>query len=387
MTILSSIWNLNPDHANDQLNELITKGYLLKTKSSNVYIKILSCFTGVNLDRIQIFTDFERIILSNELLIKNLERFENNTDHDELLRKAIYQLGTENIMSKIKDIRSSFTSVEVKSVEEMKGVEVKGVEEVKSEKEVIEYKSMLENTYESSLKDTCPFNPHDDNSFFFDDPVSGERKLLEPHHIFHYKGHCFDIDTVYRYVLNGGVINLDEEYIKRFLNKSGAIDFSNCNLGEKELRNKTYHFDVKVLKINNNHITSLIGSHFPTSLTTLIANNNPIGDNYYIKDEIPNLLILDLSNCGFKSFDCDRIPNTVIVLNLSNNPNLRSIRNKSRLIHLRQLNICNTNIGSFDLSQLYSIRTGENKDKLVIIHSEDQKFKKTGPSWVEFRTA
>ena len=364
MSLLATIWNLTEKNAELTLDKMVRQGYSPKTSSTDPYIKILSCFdeSGIVNNK---FSDFERSILRNRSFIPELERNAESTEHYELLFKALHFIGTQEIMGKISSLRTSMQQDVIKhEIEEKternkyKQSDLPGEDSKQDNNEDYEFTedtkqrkqksstsnnpSYYDNTWASKLGDICPLDPHDENAFYSIDPLTKEKVLLEPHHIFHYQGHCFNYDSIFRYVKAGGVINLDKEYIRKFLNASGAVSFRGLHLTDEQLRNKIYHEETKILDLSDNNITSLLDMHLPYDLTMLIVSNNTIRTNLNLKKDTPNLKFLTLSNCGLTEIDCDRFPKTLIDLDLSNNPNLRMIYNKRSLINLRVLKIANT---------------------------------------------
>lgn len=392
MTILSELWNMNLENAKFQLNTLLSKGYKITTNSNNIYIQVLSCIHMKNVISKLNFTEFEREILNHPNFISIMESNENSVSHEELLLKSVYMCGKHDLIDKINGIRKNMSfeisnknviGVGQENQEDKEDQEKKENKENQGNKENQEILSLRDNTYNESIEDICPLNPHDDESFYTFDPITKERILLEPHKIFHHKGQCFDYDSIFRYIKAGGRLNLDEEYIRRFLKQNGGVDFSNLGLIDHEFRNKVYHEGTKSLDLSNNYLTSLLECHIPKTLKSLIVTNNPIGSNFNLRVDTPDLMVLSLSNCSLVSFDCERVPNTLISLDLSNNKRLRNIYNKSRLLNLLSLNISGTSVTSIDFSQFVTVGEPGRQRKLKIICNKGTKYKKIKPDWIE----
>jgi len=364
MTYFTIIWNNSIENSLVQLNELQSKGYKIKTKSESVHIKILSCYFQTDITNLDIFTDFEKTIISNNNLIQYLERYENEVKHDELLRRVIYELGCDNLMTNIHSMKHSL-SKKIATVPEVE----------------IETKTLLENTYNEDLEKLCPLNVHDGSSFYYTNEENGELELLEPHHIFHYQGHCYNMDSIFRYIQHGGVINLDETYVKRFFLKSGYVSFKNEKMSTDDFMNKTYHIDTITLDISDNNITSLINSHLPNTIKTLLANGNPIGNNYHV--DLEELKILNLSNCLIKDLNFAKIPSSVTLLDLSNNENITSFKNIDHMKNLRVLNLVNTGIKKIQYNQFNSLNKSHKDLTLKVTVSKGQKFTGSKPEWLK----
>lgn len=398
MTLLSTLWNMNIQTAKQQLETLLSKRYRINTKSSNVYIQILSCIHMKNIGSQLKFTPFEIEILNHPNFISVMESIENEVSHEELLLKTIYICGKYELIDKINSMRKTMSSdvsklnQEKEEKEERKEREEREENERKEreererrerEEEELRKKSLHDNTYNENVETLCPLNPHDDDSFYTFDPVTNERILIQPHKIFHHKGKCYDYDSIFRYIKAGGHLNLDHDYIRRFLKENGGVDFSNLGMTDEDFRNKVYHEDTKSLDLSNNHLTSLLNCHLPTTLKSLIATNNPIGSNFNLKVDTPALMVLSLKNCSIISFDCERVPNTLISLNLSGNKGLKYVYNKSRLINLLSLDISDTSIYTLDFSQFMTINDTSKNRKLKIICNKGMKYKKIKPDWIE----
>ena len=205
---LFTIWSLSEHDAEMSLETLLKKGYKLNTESTNVYVKIMSCIIKVpNVFALEI----EKQIVSDSKFLEILENPEEGESHNNLLIRAVYETGKNHEMFKIRKLQEE-TAVR-EAVERKK----KHAEEIKMKEEKAGL--LLENTYLLPTNDICPLNTHDESSFYSVDPKTGSRELLKPHHIFQYKGHCYDIDSIFRYIITGGHINLESQYIKRIFNK------------------------------------------------------------------------------------------------------------------------------------------------------------------------
>uniref|UniRef100_A0A6C0BC07 Uncharacterized protein n=1 Tax=viral metagenome TaxID=1070528 RepID=A0A6C0BC07_9ZZZZ len=375
MTVFKTIWNVDENNANIYLHELESKKYKPSTQSNNVYIKILSCFSCIDLRKINIFTKFEKEILINPLFIRILERLETEIQHDELLQTAIYELGKSSIMIHIKNLRKSIEH-------DILSYEPSGYESDENKNmehfHIYDINDIVE-------ENVCPINNNSVESFFYVDENTSQKKLHGPGYIFLKKKSCLDLNSVYGYILAGGILNLNDKYMKDFFTSKGVESFANKQIDDNNLRSNQYNQNKTILDISNNSITSIIDAKFPIKLKILIVSNNPIYKNYNIKMALPELFILTMTNCSLEDFDCEKIPSSVIDLNLSDNP-IKSIFNMSRLLNLIRLNILNTQIAEFDFSKI--ITYGQSHDptkKLIITCNQNQKFKGSRPDWIELR--
>lgn len=361
--MLSKIWNSNIEVAKVSLNQLLDQGFTVKTDSEYIYNKILSCFIGTNQS---IFNNFEMNLLNNSFFHSELERLHNNNiEHENILLEAIYYTGIHHNI----DINKSLQN------------DIKSKNKERKLKEANEKISLLENTRNENIDDICPLD-NNASSFYYYNPNTKERELLKPNHIFHIKGHCYDIDAIFQYIREGGRIRLDEGYIKRFFNENGMVDLSNQGLTVYLLSNKVYHKDTKNINLDNNTISTLYDINLPNELSILSINNNPLGRNY-ILNKCENLQILSMQNCDLVTVDFKHLPKYLIKLDLSNNPNLISLHSISNLKSLRELNISKTGIKKIDYSKFFKLREPNDNSKLIIICDRGVEFTKSGLDWID----
>ena len=356
---LFTIWSLNELDANLSLKQLIIKGYTINTKSTNVYIKIMSC---LNKNSNIFHLDIEKQIISDPKFIEILETNLEGESHNDLLIRAIYETGKNYDMFRIKKLQKETAEREIAEKRKNAGL-------------------LLENTYDSNIDNICPLNVHDESSFYTINPKTGKRELLKEHHIFQYKGQCYNIDSIFRYIIEGGHINLDSHYIKRIFNKEGKIDYSNQGLTSEILKNKTYHKDIKVIDISNNVIDNLNGVHFPKTVNMLIIDNNPLGNNYFIDDSGGSIIILSMKNCGIITLDCKYLQKSIKHLDLRDNKDLTGLHSLGELSSLSKLDIRNTGIKKLDCSKFKSI--GKNHHKLIIHCDAYINIKHDNFDWIE----
>lgn len=367
---LLKIWNMDVEEAEKSLDTITSKGYTVKTSSDNIYVKIISCFSSI---KCPFLSDFENELLNNESFIKTLEINVKEQSHSDALLKTIYMTGMDNYLLRIEELQK-----DVLLKEEKRAIEIKN----KEEKAGI----LLENTYNVEMSDVCPFNPHDNSSFYYIDPNDGEKKLLEAHHIFQSKGNCYDIDSVFRYILAGGQVNLDDNYIKRIFNKEGKVDYSKEGLTTQTLRNKTYHDGIKIINLNENSITSLLDVQFPNTTQMLTIDSNPLGNNYFFNDSGSNIAILSMKNCLIENLDFKHLPTGLVNLNVSNNPKLTTLNNIGYLKKLQLFDIRKTGIKNLNINKFYSVKSPDKGSKLriycdtdIVIKMKDDKM----PEWIE----
>lgn len=357
------------------LESLIKKRYQPKTKSHNVYVKIISCLSMTP----EFFnSDCDREIIENPKFIEILENPLDGESHSDLFVRAIYECGKD---------REYFLESTRKLIEERDLQIAREIEENEQLNREIKQKeekagTLLENTYDSSMDDVCPFNIHDGSSFYATNPETGENELLKPHHIFQFKGHCYDIDSIYSYICkHGGEIDLDQQYIKRFFAKNGKVDFSSEGLTTDSLKKKTYHENTRTLDLSNNYITSLNGVHLPDSVAYLILDGNPLGANYFLDNAGGNVSILSMRNCGIEILDCKHLKKTIKHLDIRDNRNLTSIHSLGEMNILSKLDIRGTGIKKIDCAKFKSI--GKENHKLVIYCDSGVTFKHHNQDWIK----
>lgn len=361
---LLKIWNMNVQEAENSLDLITSKGYKVKTSSDNIYVKIISCFSGL---KSSFLSEFENDILANKSFINFLEVNVEKYSHSDALINTLYMVGKNHEMVRVEKLQKEIISKHIKQENEEKEIEVKRKEESAG--------VLLENTYNADMSDICPFNPHDNSSFYFTDPNTGHKKLLEAHHIFQSKGHCYDIDSVFRYIIAGGKVNLDEHYIKRIFNDKGKVDYSNEGLSTQVLKNKTYHENTKIIDLSNNSITSMLDVHLPKTTQMLILDSNPLGDNYFFNETGSNIIHLSMKNCQIKVLDFKHLPESLVNLNVSNNPNLTTIGSIGHLKRLSSLDIRGTDIKNLNINKFQSLKSNDSNHKLNIYCDKDIKIK------------
>lgn len=351
------IWNFSEDVAKASLKQLLDAGFVIKTDSNNTYIQIFSALTG---QRHTFLDELNNDIISDKFFLNCLEKAEaDGLSQDDILIRAIQESDNKDL----KRIMEHHAKAKQEEIESKR-------------------KSLLEDTYNDDPKDICTLDLHDESNFYFIDPVSGEKKLLEAHHLFHYREHCYDIDTIYRYINAGGNVHLDADYIKKFFNKNGSIDLSGMKLTSEELKKKTFHQNVHVMYLDNNNLTTLRDTHLPKTLTTLSVNNNPLKGGYFLNVETPKLLILSMRECGFDKIDCEYLPQSLNILDVSNNKKLTELHSLKNMRNLRKLDIRNTNIKKLDWSKFMTI---DPKKKLIVMCDNDVTFKKVKPDWIDLK--
>lgn len=332
-------WMLTQNEIKDLYNQLITKGYTVKTESTNIYIKVMSCFLNVNTP---FFTETQSKIVSNPNFLKQLEKLnKENYEHGDIIIIAIQNLAMNNI-DRIENLNSE---IQKRAIEE---------ERLENEKKLKKAGNYLERTRSKSIQEICPFNPHSDESFFTFNPNTQKLELLDPVRIFQHNGQCFDIDSIYRYISHGGVVALDHDYIRRFFKKNGSVDFDDKNITSDILINEeTYHEGTHSISLKNNRITTLFGVKFPDTVNAVFFSNNPIHNNYDLRKCGARLKIIDLSNCSITGdFDMTKIPDSVVNLSLKNNKDLEVVLNLKEYKNLKQLDISGTNIKIFNCKSL-----------------------------------
>ena len=125
---LFTIWSLNELDANLSLKQLIIKGYTINTKSTNVYIKIMSC---LNKNSNIFHLDIEKQIISDPKFIEILETNLEGESHNDLLIRAIYETGKNYDMFRIKKLQEETAEREIAEKRKNAGL-------------------LLENTYDSN---------------------------------------------------------------------------------------------------------------------------------------------------------------------------------------------------------------------------------------------
>lgn len=361
--MISKIWNSNIEVAKNSLDQLVNQGFIIKTDSEYIYNRILSCFYGTDLS---IFNNFELKLINNNFFHLELDRLYNNgTDHENILLEAIYHTGEHHSSDINKDLQN----------------EIKIRAKERKLKEATKRFSLLENTYKEEIDELCPLD-RDGSSFYYYNPNTKENELLKPHHIFHVKGHCYDIDAIFQYIRSGGRINLDDSYIKKFFNDKGMVDFSNQGLTSSLLDNKTYHKGTKNINLENNMITTLHNINLPNELLILSIDNNPLGDNYKL-NKCDDLQILSMRNCDLTVVDFKYLPKYLIKLDLSENKLLTSLHGISNLKNLRELNISETGIKKIEYSKFFKLREKNDNSKLTIICNRNVEVNQTGLDWIE----
>lgn len=346
---------MSPEDASNSIISLQSKGYEVLTSSNIPHVRLISCFK----ESPELFSsEYEKEIIVNEKFHSVLENEYEQLGHVEILLKAIYMAGKTFGLVNISTLQDNITAV------------------VDSRKK--EATTLLENTYDSKIDDICPFNPHDSSSFYYTDPQTKERKMLEPHHVFQYKGHCYDIDAVFRYVIEGGQLNMDESYIKRIFNENNKIDYSGLKLIDSVLKEKVYESQTKTIDLSNNYLTSMEGVKFPHTLKFLTLDNNNLRDDYQLKDCGADILILKMRNCGIETLRCDELPSSLKALNLENNSKLTKIHSLKSLTGLNRLNIRGTSIDHLT----YSKFRDDNGTKLRIFCDNTVTFRGDKPEWI-----
>lgn len=349
---LVKIWNLDSKSAEAGFKELIISGREIKTESSNPHIKLLSCCLGYENN---FFSELENSFFIDDFFLRMLEKAENDGfSHDDIFLKAI-QESSNRKLDRIIELQL----------------------EAKRKKQ--EQNTLLENTYNEKMEEICPLNPHDNDNNFYSTNANGERELLKPHHIFHHKGSCYDIDTIFHYVIEGGQIDLDINYVKRFFDKNGKVDMSNKGMTDNILRNKTYHENVKVLDLSHNNITNLTNTHLPKTTLYINLDNNPIGDNYFLSDETPKLMFLSMRNCSLKEVNFQKLPESLTNVDLRDNKLLTGLYSLSKIKNIRRLDIRNTGIRKIDFSKFKLL---DNNNKLTILCDKTVEFNRTKYDWI-----
>lgn len=344
---LIEIWNFSKDTADASLKQLTDAGYQIKTKSENVYIQIISALTSY---RHSFFDDINNEIVADNFFLRMLEDAEKDgLSHFDILIRGLQRSDNGDLKRVLKL------------------------------QEKVKRTTLLENTYESKPEEICTMDSNDGSNFYFTNPKTGKKELLKAHHLFQYQNHCFDIDTIFKYVNEGGKIKLDSDYVKRFFNRFGVVDFSGTKLTTEGLRKKTYHEGVRTLNLNNNNITSLRDTHIPKTVTMLTVDNNPLRGNYFLNEETPNLMFLSMKDCGLDKIDFEYLPQSLTVLELNNNPKLTNLHSLRILRNLRKLDIRKTGIKKIDWSKFVTL----NPDKQLTVYCDsDVQFKKNKPDWI-----
>lgn len=346
---------MSPEDTSNSIITLQSKGYEVNTLSDIPHVRLVSCFKETP----EIFsTEYEKEIIVNEKFHSVLEKEYAELGHVEVLLKAIYMAGKTFGLVNISALQDNITAV------------------VDSRKK--EATTLLENTYGSKIDDICPFNPHDSSSFYYTDPQTKKRKMLEPHHVFQYKGHCYDIDAVFRYVTEGGQLNMDESYIKRIFNKHNKVDYSGLKLIDSVLKEKVYESQTKTVDLSNNYLTSMEGVKFPSTLKFLTLDNNNLRDDYQLKDCGADILILKMENCGIENLRCDELPSSLKLIDLKNNTKLVKIHSLASLKHLNRLDIRGTSIDHLT----YSKFRDDNGHQLRILCDDTVTFRGDKPEWI-----
>lgn len=354
---LLKIWSFPLDVAIASLKQLTDSGFKIRTNSESIHIQIISALTGTHHD---FLPDLDNEIIADDLFLKLLEKAEHNDlNHDDIFIKAIQESDNTDLKRILYE-----------------------QEKIKREAKEAEYakrQTLLENTYNEKPDDICPLDAHDESNFYFTDPTTGEKVLLKAHHLFQYRQHCFDIDTIFRYINEGGHVPLEPDYIRRFFDKNGAIDMSDLGLTSEVLSRKVYHSDVRVMYLNNNNITTLRDSHLPSTLNILSINNNPLKGGYFLNSVTPKLTMLSMKDCNLDKVDCSYLPQSLKILNLSNNSNLTSLHSLSNMRNLQRLDIRNTGIKTIDWSKFHTL---DPKKTMILMCDEGIHFKKSKPDWI-----
>lgn len=189
--------------------------------------------------------------------------------------------------------------------------------------------NLLEMTHGSDLLKICPLDVHSGNSIY-----DGDGNLLSPEAIFQYQGHCYDVDMIYRYIKEGGVIDLKQDYIDRFFEKK--IDYSNQELTDEDASKITFHHMCEIISMYRNNMKTLKGVVFPNDNKILELNRNPITELNCKFSE--NLRILDISHTFIRNLVDDNIPPSLEQLNVENNVALISV-SLSNCQSLKSLNL------------------------------------------------
>lgn len=354
---LLKIWNFTEELANASLNQLLKAGYNVNTMSQDIHIKIISALTGYEHD---FFNELNNEIIADDSFLKSLENAEEEgMSHDDIFIKAIQESHNSNL----------------KRIAKLQ-------EKAKLAEEEANRKTLLEDTYDEKLEDICKMNYHDDSNFYFDDPYTGEKILLKPHHIFQYRDYCMDIDTVYRYILAGGSVSLEDDYISKIFAKSGNVDYSNKGLTNEMLKRKTYHENIRLLNFNGNKIDSLQGVHLPESIVMLFIDKNPLKECELLGFNLPNLVLLSMQKCELENINFEYLPKSLLTLNLSGNKSLNSLQSLKNIGMLKNLDIRDTGITKIDWSKFNNKHIKEG-GTLKIYCDDNVKFTKTKPDWIE----
>lgn len=360
------IWMYSNVEIQQIYTQLITKGYTVKTESPNIHVKVMSCFLGA---KTPFFSETQSQIIANPKFLRELERLSSEgCDHIDTLIIALQNIARNEHFDRIESL-----NVEIqKRAQEEERIEAEKklkIAQKEYQDKLVKAGDVLERTRSRSIADICPFNPQSDDSFFAFNPNTQKLELLDPVKVFQHNGQCFDIDAIYRYISHGGVVALDADYIRRFFRKNGAIDFDDMNITSDRLINEeTYHEGTHSISLKNNRITTLFGVTFPSTVTGLFLSNNPIHNNYDLRRCGAKLKIVDLSQCGISGeFDMSKLPDSVVNLSLKGNRDLEVVLHLKECKHIRQLDISDTGITTFNCNSLPN-------HKITIIASPGVKF-------------
>ena len=310
---LAQIWEMDDEMLTQSIEILKEKKYYNRTESENKKVKLYS----------MIF-DKKNIISDDYIGRHLLELLEEN---DGNLEEAL----------------ESYTQNLPKYQEE----------EVKANNSLHIYgQDRLEQTFKESMDDICPLDKEDDGNFYERTKYTNGRKILSAHHLFQLKGHCYNINDIYRYINEGGHIDMREQYMLKFFNKNneekdylnlsnlGKIsdDFKAKGITQGILEDTAYYNNVKVLNISNNNIVSLTSLNLPDKLIKLNASNNPIKHTYNVTRCL-KLVDISLSTCSIiGNFRCEELPQSIVILDMSKN-NINEISGLNRLVNLKSLNV------------------------------------------------
>lgn len=339
MSTILDFWNMS----NEQINDILRDKHP-KTKSSNLKIQLLS-----SLD-VNLLCEFENKLLSDGLLIEILEQLDGKFPDNIILLKAVQEY---TCLKRIKDLRNNIHDYINRSIV----VE----ESLKDEKNEME---------------TCPLNVDDNSSYYGINTKTGKEELLSAKHIFLEKGHCYDENSIYKYLSLGGCIFLYESYIRRYFNNFGYSNHTNQGLSNESTRDLHIDNTTRTILLNDNYITSTSSLKLPESCIILSLDGNPLYNNIFL-NEYNHLKLLSLRGCSINYLNCNYLPSSITELDLSNNIILDSIHNISKLTSLHHLLLNNTNIKFLDCSKFKKI--GENK---LTIHCDRSLEIKNKPEWI-----
>lgn len=329
MSNILEFWNMSDDKINDIL---LHKNPT--SKSTNIKIKLLTCIDHNSL------CDFESKMLKDGLLIEILESLDGKFHDNVILLKAVQQYAL-----------------------------IKPIENLRNERKIsnIEEEDQL-----------CPLDIDDNSSYYGINPITGDEELLSAKYIFLENGHCYDENSIYKYLSLGGYVSLSEQYIKKYFKTFECLKYSFQGLSF--LSDDYTNSKIRSVLLENNFITSTNNLRLPRNVVILSLDGNPLHNNVFL-DTYHELKLLSLKNCSITTLNCNYLSSSITELDLSDNIMLAELKNINKLTSLNHLIIKNTKINSLDCSNFRRIRNNKLiiycDKKLTLLNNQDWIFLKT----------